>query len=79
MDCVKSLELLSEFSAGTLEENDQVLIRTHLSACVDCDGVLKDLVAIVDAAKALRIANGLTFPNEDSIWQRMHLGENPVH
>lgn len=72
MDCAKSLELLSEYNAGSLGEDDSVFVRTHLTACADCDGVFRDLKLIVQAATAMRSENGIAYPDEDTLWQRLN-------
>lgn len=74
MDCARSLELLSEFSAGTLGETDLLFVKTHLSACVDCDGVFKDLQLIVQTAAAMRLADGIAYPDEEALWLRLSAG-----
>ena len=71
MDCAKSIELLSEYSAGSLAGDDQIFITTHLSACADCDGVFRDLKLIVQTALAMRNENGIAYPDEDGLWQRL--------
>ena len=71
MDCARSIELLSEYSAGSLGEDESIFIRTHLSACVDCNGVLEDLKLIVQTAAALRSENGIAYPDEEVLWQRV--------
>ena len=71
MDCARSIELLSEYSAGSLGEDDSVFVRTHLSACADCDGVFQDLKLIVQTALALRSENGIAYPDEEVLWQRL--------
>ena len=71
MDCARSIELLSEYSAGSLGEADSTFVSTHLSACADCDGVFKDLEVIVRTAAALRSENGIAYPDEEVLWQRL--------
>ncbi|MCA1621557.1 MAG: zf-HC2 domain-containing protein [Acidobacteria bacterium] len=71
MDCAKSIELLSDFSAGSLGDQDSIFVRTHLSACVDCDGVFRDLKLIVETALAMRSENGIAYPEEEVLWQRL--------
>ena len=71
MDCDRSIELLSDYSAGSLGDDDQVFVRTHLSACEDCDGVLRDLKLIVQTALAMRSENGIAYPDEEVLWQRL--------
>ncbi len=74
MDCIKSIELLSEYSVGSLADEDSVFVKTHLLTCPDCDGVLKDLALIVETASAMRSENGLAYPDEEILWQRVSVG-----
>jgi hypothetical protein len=75
MDCARSIELLSEYSAGSLGDNDIVLIRTHLLDCVDCKGVFEDLRLIVQTATLLRSTeNGIAYPDEELLWARVSAG-----
>lgn len=71
MDCARSIELLSEYSAGSLGEDDSIFIMTHLTACVDCNGVFEELKLIVQTAAALRSENGIAYPDEEILWQRV--------
>jgi hypothetical protein len=74
MDCARSIELLSEYSAGSLGENDIIFVRTHLLDCVDCNGVFEDLRLIVQTATLLRNENGIAYPDEELLWQRVSVG-----
>ncbi len=72
MDCSKSLELLSEFRDGLLGESDKALVSAHLAICVPCMGIFKDLDSIVAAASSfLRGEDGISFPDETIIWERV--------
>ncbi len=71
MDCAQSLELLSEYRAGALDESNRNGISAHLSLCPTCDDVFKDLDSIVIAAAILRDEAEVTFPDESLLWQRM--------
>ncbi|HJQ34858.1 MAG TPA: zf-HC2 domain-containing protein [Pyrinomonadaceae bacterium] len=71
MDCARSIELLSEYTAGSLGEDDSVFIRTHLTACADCNGLLEDLKLIVQTALSMRSENGIAYPDEEILWQRV--------
>jgi hypothetical protein len=71
MDCAKSIELLSEYSAGSLGDDDINFVQTHLTACADCDGVFQDLKLIVQTALAMRSENGIAYPDEELLWQRV--------
>ena len=79
MECAKSLEMLSEFHAGTLDESAAVLVHIHLAECPPCLDVFQDLALIVSAAGDLRGAEGITFPDETALWQRMRLTKHAVH
>jgi hypothetical protein len=74
MDCSRSIELLSEYSAGSLGENDSIFVRTHLLDCKDCNGVFEDLRVIVQTATLLRSENGIAYPDEELLWQRVSVG-----
>ena len=71
MDCSRSIELLSEYRAGGLDESETTLLRTHLTGCEDCDGIFKDLELILQAAAALRNTNGFAYPDENVLWQSL--------
>ncbi|MFL6254024.1 MAG: hypothetical protein ACJ74T_03305 [Pyrinomonadaceae bacterium] len=71
MDCARSIELLSEFDAGLLGDDDKLLVITHLSTCLDCDGVFRDLKLIVQTALSMRTENGIAYPDEEALWQRL--------
>jgi predicted anti-sigma-YlaC factor YlaD len=79
MDCAKSLELLSEYRAGALAESESVFVQTHLTACKECHGVFEELDIIVQAAISLRNQNGIAYPDENAIWQRLPLGKSIIH
>jgi predicted anti-sigma-YlaC factor YlaD len=79
MDCAKSLELLSDFRDGVLEEPLYIEVKTHLTFCNPCAGVFQDLDSIVLAATALRREPALSFPDEQVIWQRMSISKGPIH
>lgn len=66
--------MLSDFRDGALDETLRTLVTTHLSKCLPCMGIFRDIDAIVVAATVLRVEEGLTFPDEDALWQRMNIG-----
>lgn len=72
MDCARSIELLSEYDAGLLGDTDKLFVITHLSTCADCDGVFRDLKLIVQTAFAMRSENGIAYPDEEALWQRLN-------
>lgn len=71
MDCARSIELLSEYNAGSLGDDDIIFVRAHLLGCADCDGVFRDLKLIVQTALAMRSENGIAYPDEEVLWQRL--------
>lgn len=79
-ECADSLELLSEYHAGRLDPEQRAWVETHLADCLPCAGVLHDIDAIVVTATAVRGAgdDGVAFPDEDALWQRMSISK-PVH
>ncbi|MDQ3686859.1 MAG: hypothetical protein M3430_14875 [Acidobacteriota bacterium] len=79
MDCVESVELLSDLHAGGLEETRRVLVVAHLSICTTCMGVFQDVVLIASVALVLRGEEGITFPDEHVLWQRLDIGTRPLH
>jgi hypothetical protein len=75
MDCARSIELLSEYTADALGDDDKIFVSTHLLDCVDCKGVFEDLRLIVQTATLLRASeNGLAYPDEELLWQRVSVG-----
>jgi anti-sigma factor ChrR (cupin superfamily) len=80
MDCAKSLELLSEFRDGALDEAGRMEVKTHLTLCGPCADVFDDLDSIVLAATALRSSEQeIAFPDERVIWQRMNFAGRTIH
>jgi hypothetical protein len=79
MDCAKSLELLSEFRANTLDETESIFVRTHLTDCVTCHEVLEELNMILQATQILRGADGISYPDEFALWQRLNLDRKGIH
>lgn len=75
MECEKSLELLSEYQAGRLGEDERLVVTGHLADCPPCAGVLKDIEAIVVSSIILRTEEGIRFPDEDVLWQRLMIGK----
>jgi len=71
MDCARSIDLLSDYDAGLLGTDDKLFVITHLSTCADCDGVFRDLKLIVQTAFAMRSENGIAYPDEEVLWQRL--------
>ena len=78
-DCVKSLEMLSEYRDKALSETEMAFVRLHLADCPPCDGIFKDLDLIVVTAPALVNENGVAYPDETVVWQRMAIIKPSVH
>ena len=57
--------------SGGGESSSDSSVTTHLSACADCNGVLQDLKLIVQTASVLRSENGIAYPDEEVLWQRV--------
>ncbi|MGH9901450.1 MAG: anti-sigma factor family protein [Pyrinomonadaceae bacterium] len=79
MDCLKSLELLSDYHDGVLDETNETGVRMHLTACPGCTDVFRDLDSIVVAATLLHEEGTIPFPDEDALWRRMNLTTGPIH
>ncbi len=81
MDCAKSLELLSDFRDGALDEVRHVEVHTHLASCGPCADVFQDLDSIILAAMTLRSVEQaeIAFPDENAIWQRMNFAGRTIH
>ena len=45
--------------------------RAWRTVCADCDGVFQDLKLIVQTALAMRSENGIAYPDEEALWQRL--------
>jgi predicted anti-sigma-YlaC factor YlaD len=72
MDCARSIELLSEYSAGSLGDEDVLFVKTHLTSCLDCKGVFEDLKVIVQIAMTIGSENGIAYPDAELLWQRVN-------
>jgi hypothetical protein len=79
MECAESVALLSDFREGTLNETLLVEVRAHLAGCSPCMDVFIDLEMIVVAASGLRSEQGIPFPDETVVWQRMSIAKRTVH
>ena len=78
MDCAKYLELLSDYCDGSLDADTRSLVQTHLKDCIPCDGVSRELDSIVRTAVILR-SETISFPDEETIWQRLSLTKQIIH
>ena len=78
-DCDRSLDLLSDLRDGVLADMDASWVKAHLDGCGDCNGVFLDLEVIVVTARALASDNGLAYPDENGLWERIGIRRNIVH
>lgn len=79
VECEKSLEMLSDYRDGLLGDDERTLVSKHLSKCPPCDGIYKDLDSIILTAIVLRLEEGVQFPDEEAIWQRLSIGTRTIH
>lgn len=73
MDCAQSLIKLSEYRDKALDEEYSALVKEHLEKCPPCLVIFQDLELIVTSAPAIRSEDGIAFPDENVIWQRMRI------
>jgi predicted anti-sigma-YlaC factor YlaD len=71
MDCEESLPLLSEYHADALDNTQKNGVRQHLGDCPPCCDVYHDVESIVTSASSLRGEEGISFPDENAVWQRI--------
>lgn len=76
MDCAKTVELLSDFLEDALEREVYAQVQIHLIECPPCAGVFAELNIIVVVARELRNEEGIRFPDENLVWQRMGLAKH---
>ncbi|HEY0385288.1 MAG TPA: zf-HC2 domain-containing protein [Pyrinomonadaceae bacterium] len=77
MDCTESLVLLSDYRDGLLNEAVRALISKHLEECPPCNGLYLDIDIIVTSAPGMRADDGINYPDENIIWQRVRVATNP--
>lgn len=70
MNCEKCQDLLSELVDGSLTGPDRKLLETHLSECLECDEVRRDLGAIVGFCREHRGEYDAP-ANERALWLRI--------
>jgi predicted anti-sigma-YlaC factor YlaD len=71
MDCEESLPLLSEYHADALDDTQKSGVRQHLDDCPPCCDVYDDVESIVTSARTLSGEEGIAFPDENAVWQRL--------
>jgi hypothetical protein len=70
MNCEKCQEWISDLLDGTLSNEDESALDTHLEDCLDCVEVRSDLQAIVSFCQIQR-GQYLAPPNEKALWLRI--------
>ncbi len=75
MDCIRIIELLSDFRDDALGGEEYMLVRVHLVECPPCADVFSELTVIIVAAADLRDNAGIHFPDENILWQRLELAK----
>lgn len=79
MNCARSLALLSDYRDGALDEAEMALVREHLGECPPCLVVLQDIDLIIMSAPVIRGEDGVSYPDENAIWQRMRITKAAIH
>src|SRR6185369_2319849 len=70
MNCEQCQELIHDLVDGSISRTDESILNTHLTECLDCDGVRRDLAAIVDFCHKRR-GEYEAPPNEQALWVRI--------
>jgi predicted anti-sigma-YlaC factor YlaD len=78
-NCARSLSLLSDYRDGVLDEEEKALVRHHLAECPPCLVVLQDVELIIMSAPMIGGEEGIAYPDESAIWQRMRITKTTVH
>lgn len=78
MDCARSIELLSEYHDGTLDQEVYIQVRAHLSICPPCTIIFEEIDVIVVTASQLQTDPGIAFPDEETIWRRVKVAKGTV-
>ena len=80
MDCEKSVALLSESHAGTLEGTATAMVGEHLAGCLPCADVFRDIETIVLTAGIIRPeSETIIYPDENLLWRRLALSKQSMH
>lgn len=80
MKCEQSLEMLSDFHAGELDDTATTGVNTHLAECPPCADIYQELTVIVETAVTLRASKDtITYPDENLVWQRITVSATSAH
>ncbi len=75
MDCIRIIELLSDFREDALDGEEYLLVQVHLVECPPCANVFSELTIIIIAAADLRDNAAIHFPDESVLWRRLELAK----
>ncbi|MBA2338965.1 MAG: zf-HC2 domain-containing protein [Pyrinomonadaceae bacterium] len=78
MNCAESIELLSDYHAGELDDGKETGVSTHLEKCPPCSVVYTELTVIVETASMLRSDDKINYPDEYVLWRRISLTKTAV-
>ena len=70
MNCDTCQELIHDLLDGSISQNDESILNTHLRECLDCESVRQDLAAIVGFCRTRR-GEYEAPPNEQALWLRI--------
>src|SRR5262245_17073977 len=70
MNCETCQELIHDLIDGSITQRDEFTLNTHLTECLDCDSVRRDLASIVEFSGTQRGVYEAP-PNEQALWIRI--------
>jgi anti-sigma factor RsiW len=70
MNCEKCQDLISDFLDGSISQQDQTTLTSHLEDCLHCAQVRDDLRSIVGFCRTQR-GEYVAPPNEKALWLRI--------
>lgn len=70
MNCEKCQDLISDFIDGSLSQEDQSTLNSHLAECLGCTGVRDELQSLVGFCRTQRGQYDAP-PNEKALWLRI--------
>ena len=70
MNCETCQDLIHDLIDGSITQRDEVSLNTHLTECLDCDSVRRDLASIVGFCRTQRGQYDAP-PNEQAMWLRI--------
>ncbi|MCA1630200.1 MAG: zf-HC2 domain-containing protein [Acidobacteria bacterium] len=79
MDCAEYLSLLSDYRDGSLDDGNRSRVSQHLDGCPPCKCVFTDIETIVTTASGFRAEDGISYPDEETFWQRITVTARTIH